>query len=88
MHFFWGDERFVAVTDDRSNAKMAFETLLDHVPVVKEQVYPMQTDMDPENRLQSYEKILHNYFDQRTCTFDLVLLGLGDNAHTLSLFPG
>jgi len=88
MHFFWGDERFVAVTDDRNNAKMAFETLLDHVPLIKEQVYPMQTNVDPEKSAESYEKILHSYFDQGTCTFDLVLLGLGDNAHTLSLFPG
>lgn len=88
LHFFWGDERFVAITDDRSNAKMAFETLLNQVPLIKEQVYPMQTNMDPEESAVSYEQILRSYFDQNTFSFDLVLLGLGDNAHTLSLFPG
>src|SRR5688572_19406488 len=88
IHFFWGDERCVPVSDDRNNAKMAFETLLNHVPLAKDQVYPIQTGTDPQESAASYEKILHNYFDQHTCTFDLVLLGLGDNAHTLSLFPG
>ncbi len=88
IHFFWGDERYVAVSDDRSNAKMTFETLLNQVPLVKDQVYPIQTETDPQESAASYQKILHNYFDQHAHTFDLVLLGLGDNAHTLSLFPG
>ena len=43
LHFFWGDERFVPFTDERNNAKMAFEELLDHVPLVKEQIHVMQT---------------------------------------------
>jgi len=88
IHFFWGDERYVAPSDDRNNAKMAFESLLNHVPINKEQVYPMQTEVDPQESAASYEQILHRYFDQHSSTFDLVLLGLGDNAHTLSLFPG
>ena len=88
IHFFWGDERYVPPSDDRNNAKMAFESLLNHVPLNKEQVYPMQTEVDPQASAATYEQILHRYFDQRGSTFDLVLLGLGDNAHTLSLFPG
>jgi 6-phosphogluconolactonase len=88
MHFFWGDERYVPFTDERNNAKMAFETLLDHVPVVKEQVHIIRTDIDSEASASEYEKTLHQYFPDKNHTFDLVLLGLGENAHTLSLFPG
>ena len=88
LHFFWGDERYVPFTDDRNNAKMAFDELLDHVPVVKKQVHVIQTDIDPQESAAAYEKLLHPYFDNQPHSFDLVLLGLGDNAHTLSLFPG
>ncbi len=88
LHIFWGDERYVPFTDDRNNAKMAFETLLNHVPVPREQIHIMQTDIEPEASAIAYEKILHGYFTHKKYSFDLVLLGLGDNAHTLSLFPG
>jgi 6-phosphogluconolactonase len=113
LHVFWGDERYVPFTDDRNNAKMAFDTLLDHVPVPKSQVHIMRTDIDAEKSAKEYEEILKEYFpkaaassqplavsqettndtrltthDLNTRTFDLVLLGLGDNSHTLSLFPG
>ena len=88
LHFFWGDERFVPFTDDRNNAKMAFESLLNHVPVLKNQIHLIRTDIEPETAATEYGKILKQYFPDSNHTFDLVLLGLGDNAHTLSLFPG
>jgi 6-phosphogluconolactonase len=88
IHFFWGDERAVPFNDDRNNAKMAFDSLLDHVPVIREQIYVMRTDIDPEVAAREYEAILHRYFDGKENTFDLVLLGMGDDGHTLSLFPG
>ncbi|MCW3119589.1 MAG: 6-phosphogluconolactonase, eukaryotic type [Chitinophagaceae bacterium] len=88
LHIFWGDERYVPFTDDRNNAKMAFESLLNHVPVPREQIHMMRTDIEPEASADAYEKILHEYFTHRRHSFDLVLLGMGDNAHTLSLFPG
>ena len=87
LHFFWGDERFVPYTDERNNAHMSYDTLLQHVPVKAEQVHVMPTDTDPQDAARRYEKILHAYFDDTTFSFDLVMLGLGDNAHTLSLFP-
>jgi 6-phosphogluconolactonase len=87
LHFFWGDERYVPLDDDRNNARMAFDTLLDHVPVSKENIHIMRTDIDPQESAEAYERILHRYFDDKPTTFDLVLLGMGDNAHTLSLFP-
>jgi 6-phosphogluconolactonase len=88
LHFFWGDERYVPLEDDRNNAKMAFDNLLNHVPVLKEHIHIMRTDIEPQEAATAYEKILHRYFDNNPFTFDLVLLGMGDNAHTLSLFPG
>ena len=88
LHIFWGDERYVPLTDERNNAKMAYDTLLNHVPVPAEQIHIMQTDIKPEASALAYEKILQGYFAGKKHSFDLVFLGLGDNAHTLSLFPG
>ncbi len=88
MHIFWGDERAVPFTDDRNNAKMAYDTLLNHLPVPAEQIHVMRTDIEPEVSALEYEKILHTYFDETDTSFDLVLLGMGDDGHTLSLFPG
>ena len=88
LHFFWGDERYVPYTDEKNNAKMVFDNLLNHVPVVKENIHIIRTDIEPELSAIEYEKLLHEYFPDIDKTFDLVLLGMGDNAHTLSLFPG
>jgi len=88
MHVFWGDERAVPFEDPRNNAKMAYDTLLDFVDVPPAQVHIMNTDIKPEQSAKEYEQLLHTYFDNTPTSLDLVLLGLGDNAHTLSLFPG
>jgi 6-phosphogluconolactonase len=88
IHFFWGDERHVPFTDDRNNAKMAFDTLLSKVPVLESQVHKMNTALDPDAASNDYEHTLRTYFQESGASFDLVMLGLGDNAHTLSLFPG
>lgn len=92
LHIFWGDERDVPFSDSRNNAKMAYETLLNHVPIPASQIHIMQTEnISPEKSAEQYEKILHEYFpssDSQLPSFDLVLLGMGDDGHTLSLFPG
>jgi 6-phosphogluconolactonase len=88
LHIFWGDERDVPFQDDRNNAKMAYDTLLDFVPVPAAQIHVMRTDIAPEQSAAEYETILHTYFDKTPTSFDLVLLGMGDDGHTLSLFPG
>ncbi len=88
LHFFWGDERYVPFTDDKNNAKIAFDNLLSHVPVVKENIHTIRTDIEPEVSAIEYEKLLHDYFHNRNHSFDLVLLGMGGDAHILSLFPG
>ncbi|PUZ19990.1 6-phosphogluconolactonase [Chitinophaga costaii] len=88
LDFFWGDERAVPFEDSRNNALMAYNTLLNHVPVKPEQIHVMKTEGDAVASAAEYEKFLEHYFRGQTNTFDLVLLGMGDDGHTLSLFPG
>ena len=88
VRIFWGDERVVPFTDERNNAKMAFEFLLNHVNVPASQIHIMRTDIEPNFAVTEYRKMLHTYFDSTHHSFDLVLLGMGDDGHTLSLFPG
>jgi 6-phosphogluconolactonase len=91
IHVFWGDERAVPFEDERNNARMAFDTLLDKVAVPKEQIHVMDTSLVPEKAAAAYEEILNEYFGTDVLpfqTFDLILLGMGDDGHTLSLFPG
>lgn len=88
IHFFWGDERAVPFEDERNNAKMAYSTLLNVVGIPEKNIHVMRTDISPEQSAAEYEKILREYFKEGETTFDLVLLGMGDDGHTLSLFPG
>ena len=88
IHIFWGDERVVPFTDEQNNAKMAFDNLLNIVNVPLAQIHVMRTDITPHDAAKEYDKILHTYFDNKPATFDLTLLGMGGDGHTLSLFPG
>lgn len=88
IHVFFGDERVVPFTDDRNNAKMAFDILLNHVDIPTTQIHMMRTDIEPNFAVEEYRKELHTFFHSTNRTFDLVLLGMGDDGHTLSLFPG
>lgn len=91
-HFFWGDERFVPSTDDRSNYKMTREALLDKVSVPAENIHAVQTSLlSPTAAADEYERQLKIFFKAGPGvfpSFDLVLLGLGEDGHTASLFPG
>ena len=87
VHVFWGDERYVPPDDPHSNYRMAKETLLDHVPCPAANVHPMPTHFsDPDVAARDYEATLRSYFSGEPPTFDLVLLGLGPEGHTASLF--
>ncbi len=88
MHILWGDERCVPLDDPRSNARMAKEAWLDHVPIPESQIHPMYCTGAPEEAARQYEAHLRQFFAGRRPRLDLVLLGLGDNGHTASLFPG
>jgi len=88
VHVFWGDERFVPIEDRRSNYRMAKEALLDHVPIPAANVHAMPTSLDsPESAATTYEAMLRGHFDGDRPRFDLLLLGLGPEGHTASLFP-
>jgi 6-phosphogluconolactonase len=87
VYVFWGDERCVPADDPRSNARMARKTLLDHVPVPANQIYPIRGDLTPAQAAAQYETELRDFFGNQPPVFDLILLGLGENAHTASLFP-
>jgi 6-phosphogluconolactonase len=96
VHVFWGDERCVPPDDRASNYRMARAALLDRVPVPEENVHRMRGEDDPVAAAAAYEQELRKVFvtpdGPPACSagrrFDLVLLGMGDNGHTASLFPG
>jgi 6-phosphogluconolactonase len=87
VHVFWSDERCVPANDPRSNARMARETLLNHVPIPPENIHPIVCDQSPQQAASLYEKELKGFFSTQNPNFHLVLLGLGGNGHTASLFP-
>lgn len=85
---FWGDERWVPLTHEKSNARMAKLELLDKVPVSGQQVFPMWAEgTEPEAFAKKYEQLLQQHFGPGMPRFDLILLGMGDDGHTASLFP-
>jgi len=88
VHVFWGDERCVPPDDPRSNERMARRALLDHVPIPQKQIYPIHCAGDPQQAAERYEELLRAFFQGQPPGFDLVFLGLGENGHTASLFPG
>lgn len=89
LHIYWGDERYVPPDDPRSNFGTAREALLDHVPIPPENIHPIPTDLpQPEDAARAYEATLRTQFPGVWPTFDLMLLGLGADGHTASLFPG
>lgn len=88
IHFFWGDERAVPFEDERNNARMCYEELLNKVNALPENIHVMRTDVSPDVAAAEYEALLGTYFKDSDTSFDLVLLGMGDDGHTLSLFPG
>jgi 6-phosphogluconolactonase len=86
LHFWWGDERFVPPTDPDSNEKMARDSWLDQVPAPASHIHPMYRQGTAERAAIAYERELREFLNADG--FDLVLLGLGPDAHTASLFPG
>ncbi|HEX6202232.1 MAG TPA: 6-phosphogluconolactonase [Thermoanaerobaculia bacterium] len=96
VHVLWGDERCVPPDDPASNYRMARLALLDHVPLAAGNVHRIAGESDPAEAASAYERELRRLFGCPTgppplapgARFDLVLLGLGEDGHTASLFPG
>ena len=90
LHLYWVDERCVPPTDDESNYKMTNEALLSKVPLPAGQIYRMEGELDPQEAANRYETVLRNSMKlegAESPAFDLLLLGMGDDGHTASLFP-
>jgi 6-phosphogluconolactonase len=92
VHVFWGDERCVPPNHQDSNYRMAKTALLDLVDIPATRIHRIQGEIDPQTAADRYESELRDYFEGRVgiarARFDLLLLGLGADGHTASLFPG
>ncbi|MDP6924019.1 MAG: 6-phosphogluconolactonase [Candidatus Scalindua sp.] len=88
LHLFWGDERMVPPDHQDSNYRLVQETLLDHIKIPDENVHRMRGEIAPEEAAAEYVSLLHDHFKGDLPCFDLMLLGLGEDGHTASLFPG
>lgn len=93
VHWFWGDERFVPPDSPDSNFAMVKEAMLDHVSIPPQNIHPIPTtDTTPEEAARRYEHELRAFHAEHPNgtdrpLFDVVLLGLGEDGHTASLFP-
>ena len=93
-HLFWGDERYVPHDDPLSNYRMVNEALLSHVPVPRNNIHPVPVAVrSPDKAASAYQRDLESFFgamdfDPSRPLFNVVLLGLGEDGHTASLFPG
>ena len=89
VHLFWGDERCVPPDDEASNFAMARSSLIDRIEIPPENVHRIRGELPPAEAAAGYESELRRHFgDGRPPAFDCVMLGMGADGHTASLFPG
>jgi 6-phosphogluconolactonase len=87
VQLLFGDERCVPPDNDQSNYKMAYESFIKPMGIADEQVHRMRGEDDPQQAALSYRRVLLDVFGEAP-SFDLVMLGMGPDGHTASLFPG
>lgn len=86
-HIFWADERMVPPTHTSSNFRLAWEMLLAHVSIPPKQIFPLDTTLPAAEAARKYQKIIETTVGNPP-KFDVILLGMGPDGHTASLFPG
>jgi len=86
-YFFFGDERFVAKNDPQRNSLMAKKVLFDPLKIPASHIFAVDTTGTPCEAAQLYSEAIAAHFQEKPVHFDFILLGLGENAHTASLFP-
>ncbi len=89
IHFYWGDERCVPPTDEQSNYKMTVKHLFSNIDVPEENIHRILGEIDPVQEANRYAELLNTSLTKVAGVpqFDLVLLGMGDDGHTASIFP-
>jgi 6-phosphogluconolactonase len=87
VFFFFGDERYVPLDHKDSNYLMTLHALFEPLGISREQIFSVNTVLAPAEAARDYEHCMVQHFKGTSCRFDLILLGLGDNSHTASLFP-
>jgi 6-phosphogluconolactonase len=89
VHFFWADERCVPKEDEASNFRIAFDTLLSKVALPDKNIHRIKGEEAPDQAAMDYEEEIRRFFGGSGWPgFDLILLGVGEEGHTASLFPG
>ena len=87
VNFFFGDERYVPENDLQRNSLMVEDSLFRPLYISKSQIFKVDTTLSPDVAAAAYFDLIQSHFKEKPIQFDLILLGLGDNAHTASLFP-
>ncbi len=88
VYFFFGDERTVLPTHKDYNGLMAKENLFNNLETPESHIFYMDTTLSPDDAAIAYKEKLDQHFNGEEIVFDLILLGMGDDAHTASIFPG
>ncbi len=89
VHLFWADERCVTKDDSESNFKLAYDSFLSSVPIPAENIHRIRGELGPSRAARAYEDDMRRFFGGASIpSFDIILLGVGQEGHTASLFPG
>lgn len=86
-YFFFGDERFVPEKDSQRNSVMVEKALFEPLNIKESNIFKVDTTVSPKDSAEKYAESIAKHFKNQVVEFDFILLGLGDNAHTASLFP-
>ena len=93
IHIFFGDERYVPKDHPDSNYRMISEILINHIPIPHENIHRIRCELEPRHAAEDYEQMLLSFFTSHSISkrtsvnFDFILLGIGSDGHTASLFP-